>query len=292
MPPLTHFLCLPLTTPSTRPLLETSLHAFKSDFLSLRPDHVDSRNTGVNADTEWCKAIRPVGTLHLTLGVMSLTDNDKLDRAIQSLKELDTNAILMEVSTAEQAQPFKVSLRSLRPMQKASDTSILYAVPHDPSNRLLRFCERLKDIFVQHGFMVAENRPLKLHATIANTIYAKLKSTASLEDTQTTGLAAPDPKASESNNQRTETNPTNPNNSPPQPPPQPNSKTLKKSKRQRPIRFDARPLLNQYRNFEWAADITLDRISICEMGAKKVVGEDGQVVEEAYKEVATNGLVG
>ena len=65
-----------------------------------------------------------------------------------------------------------------------------------------------------------------------------------------------------------------------------------------PLKFDARPLLEAYESFVWAEDVVLDRIAICEMGAKKKKKErvdgGGSVVgeEEEYTEVASVGLLG
>lgn len=41
----------------------------------------------------------------------------------------------------------------------------------------------------------------------------------------------------------------------------------------------------------WAQDVTVDRVAICEMGAKEV--KDGEeVVDKVYREVASVPLVG
>jgi activating signal cointegrator complex subunit 1 len=48
--------------------------------------------------------------------------------------------------------------------------------------------------------------------------------------------------------------------------------------------------LERYQDFVWARDVVLDRIAICEMGAKKVV-ENGEVVGEQYTEVASVSLL-
>jgi hypothetical protein len=39
------------------------------------------------------KVIRPLGTLHLTLGVMSL-DHEGIRRAVQALQDVDTDALI------------------------------------------------------------------------------------------------------------------------------------------------------------------------------------------------------
>ena len=53
-----------------------------------------------------------------------------------------------------------------------------------------------------------------------------------------------------------------------------------------PLKIDARALLDKYADFVWAKDVVLDRIAICEMGAKQRI-ENGVVVGEEYTEVAS-----
>jgi activating signal cointegrator complex subunit 1 len=58
-------------------------------------------------------------------------------------------------------------------MHSPKSTSILYAGPQDPSGRLFQACVALRGFFEKEGCLVPDNRPLKLHATIVNNIYAK-----------------------------------------------------------------------------------------------------------------------
>lgn len=70
-PLLTHFLCLPLCTLSSKPQWQSSVQAFAKDVYA----------QGLNPE-----AIPSVDMLHLTLGVMSLTTEDKKTAACQLLK--------------------------------------------------------------------------------------------------------------------------------------------------------------------------------------------------------------
>ena len=70
-PLLTHFLCLPLCTPSSKPQWQSSFHTFANDV------HAQGLNP---------EAIPSVDMLHLTLGVMSLTTEDKKTAACELLK--------------------------------------------------------------------------------------------------------------------------------------------------------------------------------------------------------------
>ncbi|KAG0021959.1 hypothetical protein BGZ80_001336 [Entomortierella chlamydospora] len=211
------------------------------------------------------ESLRPPSSLHLTLGVMSLSDPEQLDKAAAFLKSLDIQELLKsatmtadtsiaranakaEVKAAAKARakararakklnhvpetslssslplsssssspspsapsppaasmstdndtnldadgqqeqqhsaeeevdegahsPIVVSLRGLLPMQAPNATSVLYAPPFDVSGRLQPFCEILLKLFVEAGFIQPERRPLKLHASIVNTLHVKNK---------------------------------------------------------------------------------------------------------------------
>lgn len=86
-PPLTHFLCIPLVNDTTRPILTASLRRFREEAGSLvrakaEEAEAEGATRGARADYEKLlevlekdeRAVRPVGTLHLTLGVMSLAE--------------------------------------------------------------------------------------------------------------------------------------------------------------------------------------------------------------------------
>ncbi|KAH7382173.1 AKAP7 2'5' RNA ligase-like domain-containing protein [Pyrenochaeta sp. MPI-SDFR-AT-0127] len=308
-PPLTHFLCLPLITEASRPLLQAGLERLKEDLE--KEDLVPS------------KAVRPVGTLHLTLGVMSL-DNVKLEEAKQYLQNLDLHSLLRDISTrklAEKAaedgiiaenlsaaafpdtEALTIDLESLVPMQAPSKTSILYAEPRDASQRLLPFASQLKNTFTESGLLLEDTRPLRLHATIINTIYAKFsgqrgrKKSLGLKDTlkhiehkvsphhhHTSGNAKDfDDSASLGAYIESEASTVS------------TSQDSERREGHGPdakswLSFDARPLIERYKEFSWADGVQVDRVQICKMGAKKVwSGGDegrGEMLDERYEVVA------
>ncbi|KAK6955812.1 hypothetical protein Daesc_003456 [Daldinia eschscholtzii] len=236
MPPRpspTHFLCLPLVTGTSRHQLSASLSAFSADVTS--PDSF--------AVPE--QAIRPLGTLHLTIGVMSFPKNDGLDKAVALLKTLVPRKIMASINAAESVKSaehsaqeptgpppplLSVTLKGLHSMQPAaSKASVLYAPPVDTEGTLLRFCENLRSTFQEAGLMAEENRPLLLHATIMNTIYVK-------------------------------------------------GRNRKGGKRSEKLTIDARDILDRYNDYVWMEDVPIEKIAICKMGAKKQ--EDG---DEAYE---------
>ncbi len=168
MPPRpspTHFLCVPLVTPASRPQLVQSLGSFLADVSS-------PASFGVPED-----AVRPVGTLHLTLGVFSLPQSESLERAKELLRSLKPREMLAAAAKTERATtpppPLTVTLRGLQSMQAPSKAAVLYAAPVDPLGTLQSFCEKLRAAFQEAELMAEESRPLLLHATILNTVYVK-----------------------------------------------------------------------------------------------------------------------
>ncbi|KAH0369056.1 hypothetical protein KCU65_g3620, partial [Aureobasidium melanogenum] len=347
-PSLTHFLCVPLVNSISQPQLEVSIKKFKENVCSTSPIEAiqgqasgEASHISSEAKTEDSvedasappeelqkaseekvlsqtssplipeKAIRPLGSLHLTLGVMSL-DEEKLVQANTLLQSLDLDNLLREATvsadpsnTAENHiqitdtappnssdtrstkmpdlsnSPLKISLESLEPMQSPKKTSILYIRPQDTTNRLQTLCQALRKTFTDAGLLVPDTRPLKLHATIVNTIYvkgrkkksktpekAKEPTTEDPSKDQTTEDTAPQ---ASSQNQGLQANEASSGHGP----------SAKSS-----LYINATSLLSTYKDHVWASDVLVERIAICEMGVKKQLSEAGEVIGEAYKEVA------
>ncbi|CAF9908386.1 MAG: hypothetical protein GOMPHAMPRED_006148 [Gomphillus americanus] len=292
----THFLCLPLVTPASLPQFTASLALFARDKAiqqnsspgkwnkqkspprekkrsNFDADGSDEHEQPVNAKEGYVpiKAVRPVGPLHLTLGVMHLDSKDKVDAASEFLKAIDMDILLNEVTQSfdralqhskplSQSHPMAigsapaetevissaspksysqsrqeqtqlvVQLKGLHTMQQPSKTRVLFAEPIDASERLSSFCQLLRNKFINEGFMIDEERDLKLHATIVNTIYA--------------------------------------------------SKHGRNSASKRRMEFDASDLIERWKEKVWA-EVTITKVAICEMGAKE--DATGQV---KYQEVA------
>ena len=315
-PPLTHFLCLPLVTPSSRPQLEASLGDFRDDVSRQdpRPSHEAETDASVeetsSQDTVSAvhpKAIRPVGALHFTLGVMSL-DRDKLLDAVDFLKGVDVQALLDNAvenssaptktastgdgetagpsslqrpisppqiarSTGSATGPLTVNLQGLQSMHNPNKTSILYVAPQDLSGRLYNFCLALQKLFKDKDFLISDDRQLKLHATVVNTIYAKGKKRPPNQhgDKQSVQQSREQSAtAGSSTSQAVEGHGPHAN---------------------APLKIDATAILEKYKDFIWAENVVLDRVAICEMGAKKIMNADGQVTGEEYTEIASISLL-
>lgn len=298
-PRLTHFLCVPLINRGSRPQLETSIQSFRDDVCQ-------TTDNPFKASTITEKAIRPVGAIHLTLGVMSL-DPERLVKATEALDQINVADLLYEAMelnthqaltdeddsplqpstvpikpalesltrpvspppTSETPKPITISLKSLVSMHPPHKTSILYTAPDDPSNRLHALCSILRARFQGADFLIEDKRPLKLHATLVNTIYAKGRKPRGYgpqrQDRIPVSSGDRGGNAEEEQEDRSQGH-------------GPDAKA--------PLIINATDILDRYADFVWAEDVELDRIAICEMGAKKVLNDMGEVVNEEYKEVA------
>ncbi|EMC95047.1 hypothetical protein BAUCODRAFT_72788 [Baudoinia panamericana UAMH 10762] len=263
-PPLTHFLCLPLVTPDSRPHLEESLRYFRDAHAAGRDDSPELVVPGMHP-----KAIRAVGALHCTLGVMSL-DKQKLEQAIETLQGLDRAVSSLERPVSppllnRSSEPLKINLTGLVSMHNPRNTSILYSAPADLSERLYPFCLEVQRQFADRGFLVPDDRQLKLHATIVNTIYAKGRT------------KRPPPKWKQKLREET-----------PEPEAAPTTSTSGHGPfANAPLKIDATTILERFKEFVWAEGVVLDRIAICEMGAKKITDAAGKLIGEEYSEVAS-----
>jgi len=243
-PRLTHFLCIPLVTPPSRTQLLASLSKFRDD--------VTRDGTAENLGAIPERAIRPAGTLHLTLGVMSLLSPEKVDRATALLRSLDLKEML-DMSTGKgerqaskhgselalKPRGLRVTLRGLQSMHTASQTSILYSAPVDEDQRLQSFCQKLKDAFMKAELLVSESRPLLLHATILNTVYV----------------------------------------------PRVRVRGVGHRKRRAKLTIDATGILEKYDDFEWMSNVRIENVAICRMGAAKLDDGNEEYVVEAKVEM-------
>ncbi|KLJ11074.1 hypothetical protein EMPG_13636 [Blastomyces silverae] len=177
-PRLTHFLCLPLVNSTSIPQLVSSLAEFR-DSIPLVPPPVSARvaasaqlpHTPLFPDG----ALRPLGTLHLTLGVMSLPTKERLEEALAFLQSLDLESMLRDAEIQASAaaagmdsisaaipavgsapQPLFINLVSLHALPKAKAATILHAKPVDSTSRLYPFCVSLRNKFIEAGFIQQE----------------------------------------------------------------------------------------------------------------------------------------
>lgn len=237
---LTHFLCLPLVTPTSRPQLSTSLASFRDDVIRAKEDG------GFHLPVE---AVRPVGTLHLTLGMMSLPENEGLNKIVETLGSIKPREMLAkarrpvmsraagQATTHERETGSQVllTLKGLNSMQTPDKATVLYAPPSDPEGILRGFAEQIKATFEDAGLLAPDERPLLLHATIVNTVYVK------------------------------------------------GARNSHKGKKwNRNVIGDAQAMMDRYDDQVWMEEVPLEKIAVCRMGAKPVE-VDGVVVDVAYE---------
>src|ERR1051326_8508377 len=118
-------------------------------------------------------------------------------------------------------------------MQNPSQTTVLYALPEPVSSSfpLYAFCNKLRAAFTAATFLTAEDRPLKLHATVVNMIYAK--------------------------------------------PGGRHGSSSRNAHSRGPLKIDATALIERYKDFCWAENVTIEKVAICKMGAKKILNDAG-----------------
>lgn len=370
-PRLTHFLCLPLVNQTSIPQLIASLEEFKAS-IPLVSSSAASRAVAAGhapAQTPLVPdgALRPLGTLHLTLGVMSLPTQDQVDEALNFLQSLDVVSIMQEAeaetrvalpagkgkepAAADQAiddalSPLTVNLTSLQAMPSKRSATILHASPVDPTSRLYPFCVRLRNKFIEAGFIHQEMikgsggkksgdappetpavgdgqhgsgsegdlpnirsaktssqatasrrpRPLLLHATISNTIYLgrrwnqgekgggggkKKKEVYKFDATELLSrFGDPSPPAASQQKSSGLSRKAIPRN---QPFEIENEETVR-GEEERP-----QPTPRSQTPFVWAEGIPLNRLCICEMGAKPVPHDDSQGGPELGEEYTVVG---
>ncbi|KAF3765855.1 hypothetical protein M406DRAFT_36782 [Cryphonectria parasitica EP155] len=241
--PLTHFLCIPLSVPTSRPQLSASLASFQDDVT--RPKDLGGFDLPPDA-------VRPVGTLHLTLGMMSFPrgggGEEGLARAVEMLRALKPREVLAGLlegkrnnkSNSNSHPQVLITLKGLNSMQKPERTTVLYAPPSDPEDILQAFSEHIRATFRDAGLLAPDERPLLLHATIVNTVYVKGSN-----------------RGNKSGQRGRKDN-------------------------QRHVVRDAQAMLDRYEEHVWVEDVPLETIAICRMGAKPLK-EDGVVVDVAYE---------
>jgi activating signal cointegrator complex subunit 1 len=307
-PKLTHFLCLPLVNSSSRPQWQVSLNHFAENV------NKTTATTTTNDDDISKKippeAIRPLGTLHITIGVLSLPTPELQQAALTLLGSEEVRRILREATMTSTLQtsdvdvgisssstknnennnetqqlqppesdlsifptknddlpphhhhhhhhhrPLITTFSNLHAMRSPSSTSVLYVSPHDPESRIHNLCISLQRTFQAANLLVPDNRPLTLHATVLNTVYASSRARGG-------GGGGGSNKEQQ-------------------------KKTKKKRGSTRNI--DATQILERYAGFEWARDVRIEKVGLWKMGAKKVV-VDGVVVDEVYEEVGSGSLI-
>lgn len=172
----THFLSIPLL----RRQLARSIAAFRDDVTNIN-----------SASPLPPSAIRPPGTMHITLGVMHLPQPAQLARAVALLQSLRLRDLIADAHTTlrthggravgDDAPSAKrsawLTLRGLRAMHDPARAGVLYAPPGDVAGQeaglVYAVSKAVRQRFIDAGVMEAEERPFVLHATVVNTVHVK-----------------------------------------------------------------------------------------------------------------------
>jgi activating signal cointegrator complex subunit 1 len=211
---------------------------------------------------------------------MSLSSIDRVSEAIGFLQTLDLKAVAQQAlpeKSGENQSSLRISLRSLVSMHPPRRTSILYAEPSDPSNILQPISIQLRDAFSKAGFLVPDDRRLKLHATILNTIYAKASRRSDNTGVSPASTESAQNKAMDESKHKSQNEADN----------APDTSRGHGRNAKAPIQLDATSIIEECRDFNWASDFALEKIAICKMGATKIKDEEGNVIDEQYEEVAS-----
>ncbi|CAK7227671.1 hypothetical protein SBRCBS47491_006647 [Sporothrix bragantina] len=266
-PQLTHFLCIPLATMASRPQLADSLATFHADVSALSvsmtsggsggPSSANNSNATTRRGQLPPSALRPVGTLHLTLGVLSLGDNDRLQQAVQRLQSLAKDDGGDDTVAKPEDKPISMALRGLHAMQPPARATVLYASPVDESTGqlaaaggpLLALCERVRAAFAD--LIVPDERPLLLHATIVNTVYAKERRGGGRGGRGGRGGGNRGGRGGHGGGAK--------------------------------LTFDAREIIERYDDFVWMERMPVRTVALCRMGAQTTeVDDDGNVADAEY----------
>lgn len=145
----THFLCIPLVTTTSQPQLMRSLNAFKTDVASLSSFKIPEI------------AVRPLSTIHITLGVMTLLGDKRLSKAVKVLNSIKP--------LLPKSRP-KISLQGLGTFQTTDirHADILFAHPTCRNYNFEALCHQIRDIFENADLISKDGFGLSLHATIIN----------------------------------------------------------------------------------------------------------------------------
>ena len=250
-------------------------------------------------------SVRPLGTLHLTLGVMSFPGeegDERLGRAVRVLKELSLREMLIEARRkvrerlggvealvdpivekgrreeekdgaapsggavkGDDEEELRISLKGLGSFQSLKKAKVLYALPVDPLGLLRTFCEDILGIFRKDGF-VADDGEAALVLHATVVNTIYVKKGRSVEEASRAAVAAAVATTGAGEREVTE-----------------DKKRKRRKNRGRSVTVDAREIAEKYEDWVWMEDVPLGKIQICEMGAKE--RENGEVEYEAVGEV-------
>ncbi|XP_043467802.1 activating signal cointegrator 1 complex subunit 1-like [Leptopilina heterotoma] len=113
------------------------------------------------------------GRLHLTLDVLWLFDEDEESNAVEILNSCKTEIIQPFI---EKNGPITIEAKGVTCMNKdPTKVNILYAGIVDEQGLLQELSDNIVEYFAEKGLMKKKSEKVKLHMTVMNTLFAKLK---------------------------------------------------------------------------------------------------------------------
>ena len=262
---LTHFICIPLTTSSSRPLLRHSLGVLRESPAS----------AGIPSE-----AFVPPGMLQMNLRIpMSLSTPSRFANAKKLLESLDLNSLTREllkpshrersideqflelekslslspVTNMTQPLPLHITLSSLAVTtshNRPPRVNALAAQCHDPTFRVRHLCNNLAIIFAVAGLFDQSSLRTSLHTEL--NLHTELKENE---------LPLPGVVLITTKGMRGKVGPSHR---------QP-GKFINYSSN-----INSQDLTRTFKDFVWAENIRLERLSICPLGITKQIRKAGQ----------------
>ena len=245
-------------TPHSRPQLQVSLARFRTDVSSSSTPEIPAA------------AIRPIGTLHLTLGVMSLGSRERIEQALGLLRGVDLRGTLAGLDPGarrevvgragngdgkgggeEQGGEKKLGSGSGKELDSKSRREIgLDSTELEVTLRGLASMHRPSETSVLYAAPVDEDRRLQSFCQRLRDVFAEADLLVPdsrpllLHATIVNTVYVPGAKGKGGGHGRN------------------------KAK----LTIDARDILEKYEEFEWMSGVRVEKVAICRMGAKKLEG--------------------
>jgi activating signal cointegrator complex subunit 1 len=310
-PQLTHFLCLPLVTSSNRAQLDDALTQLRHDVERLTPVPP--------------KAVRPVGTLHLTLGVMSLSPS-QLSDAIAHLQGLELGRLLRGITTKKMAEEASEASQTQANAIGENGGAVAHPTSTLPASKnAMSGADLDPDVLVvqlrglmpmqkprQTSVLYAEpydksGRLMRFSESVRSSFeengwVLEDKRGLKLHATTLNTIYAKDRRARKDRvdeaggtlNAEKGSGEGSADVGKQGVSQEENKANGEEDVRQNTkswMRFDAEALMQAYDGFVWTNDVRIDRVQICKMGAKKILHEEtGETIDEQYEVVAESRL--
>ncbi|KAI1298169.1 Activating signal cointegrator 1 complex subunit 1 [Halotydeus destructor] len=161
---ITHFISIPFNTPA----IQDEFNAFREDVLG---QHGEAEDMFIGSDL-----FQRPAKIHITFGVLTLDDQEKVDKAIELLKTCAEDIIK---PTVAKDGPLKIRLHGVETLPPREGDRrwprVLYAKIVDDSNRLQGIVDKVVEAFDAQGLLEKErengDKSVRLHVTLMNVTF-------------------------------------------------------------------------------------------------------------------------